>query len=1211
MRRLFFASSSKAQEARPVEDKWIVEERSIDEARPLRVVIIGSGISGIIASIRFRQRIPNVDLCVYEKNEDIGGTWFENKYPGCACDIPAHTYQATFEPNKEWSTFYAAAPEIHAYWKRVAEKYGCMKYVKLKQQIIEAVWDDSKSKWQLKVQDIQTGSVYSDECNVLISATGALNSWKWPDIPGLHDFKGKLQHSARWDESYDYTGKRAAVIGNGSSGIQIVPGMLPKVAHIDHYIRGRTWLSPTFARQHVDKRGGAELENFSFTPEEIETFKKDHSAYQKFRKEIELQLQSVHGVTLLGTPEQIGAKEVFLQNMKRRLSRKPELCDNLIPSFPPVCRRLTPGPGYLEALTDDKVDVITSKIVKVDAEGIITADGQHHPTDVLVCATGFDTTFTPRFPIIGRNGVTLADRWQKTPETYLSLAVDGFPNYFVCLGPNAALGEGNLLLLVEKEIDYFTLCVQKMQRDNIRAMSVKKEAVEMFTRHCDQYFSRTVFSEKCRSWYKGGTEDGRITALWPGSSLHSMKALAYPRWEDYTYNYVNDNPNGWIGDGWTENEKFNKINVDYLNDDEVDIPITVIAIVLKGATGRSLIQDSEGEDDMLVNRSCQKRGIECNNERKKQGLNQGTDSGMAWLCMRTSRSLTFLSYRADALTEKREDYEQSSDRGSIKFLLNGGTDSFTQQFLLPRSTDRTRGLEYHNRKSLEEAEGSILGYELKDGRTDYAPTFIESDAATLTFFQDTFIDFFNGPFGDPHKLLDDPYGGQVAYHAVIPPGQDPNLTLAGQQLSYEPERPFATAMIQSILTRAWSVPLDTKAQEELSTNLNFLLTTGRIRRFVSMYFKYWQPSCAMLHRASFDPEVVSLPLLTAVTFMGAMYSNDEREAYIAKRVLDFAELFIFSSEVYASETEISSMFCGNRCLDDESNDWVQFQNFQAGFLIVVVQYWAGSRVARNRVMENRFSEVVKVARRIGLPKCRHMSHDRMDEYSWIQKECRIRTMSIISLLDCAFSFYSNYPCRLTHTEMECDFPCQEAVFDSQHPFVEPNFRFSRDVSVSEAFENLFDSPANEDGSQAGVPDHIADMTVLDMFILIHLLYAFINTHMTLLAPLVRKTQLPNSKMPHGPSTPTKSPRGAIPEDSTLAAIRTALSRWRDHWVALRNTVSSHEWASMGFYKNGYNFWLVSQLLITKKKSVDVVMQMEVKCEDKLEKLKVLLQDESD
>ncbi|KAH2465011.1 hypothetical protein KXV84_002637 [Aspergillus fumigatus] len=1181
MKQFFFGSDSKSRKPRPVEDKWIVEERSIDKARPLRVVIIGSGISGIIASIRFRQRIPNVDLCVYEKNEDIGGTWLENRYPGCACDIPAHTYQATFEPNKEWSTFYAAAPEIHAYWKRVAEKYGCMKYIKLKQAVVEAVWDDSKSKWQLKVQDIQTDTVYTDECNILISATGALNSWKWPDIPGLHDFKGKLQHSARWDESYDYTGKRAAVIGNGSSGIQIVPGMLPKVAHIDHYIRGRTWLSPTFARQHVDKRGGAELENFSFTPEEIETFKKDHSAYQRFRKEIELELQSVHGVTLLGTPEQIGAREVFLQNMKRRLSRKPEMCEDLIPSFPPVCRRLTPGPGYLEALTDDKVDVITSKIIKVDAEGIITADGQHHPTDVLVCATGFDTTFNPRFPVIGRNGVTLANRWQKTPETYLSLAVDGFPNYFICLGPNAALGEGNLLLLIEKEIDYFTLCVQKMQRDNIRAMSVKKEAVEMFTRYCDQYFARTVFSEKCRSWYKGGTEDGRVIALWPGSSLHSMKALAHPRWEDYTYDYVNDNPNGWLGDGWTENEKLKKINVDYLNDDEIDFPTNVIA-----CTSMKLRCDGLNPCS-----SCQKRGIECNNERKKQVSNQGTGS--------------------DALAAKREDYEQSSDRGSIKFLLNGGTDSFTQQFLLPPRSDRTRSLEYHNKKSLEDAGSSILGYELKDSRTDYAPTFIESDAATLSFFQDTFIDFFNGPFGDPHKLLDDPYVGQVAYHAVVPPGQDPNLTLTGQQLSYEPERPFATGMIQAILARAWSVPLDAKAQQELSTNLNFLLTTSRIRKFVAMYFKYWQPSCAMLHRTSFDPEIVSLPLLTAVTFMGAMYTNDEREAYIAKRVLDFAELFIFSSEVYASETEISSMFCGNRCLDDESSDWIQFQNFQAGFIIVVVQYWAGSRISRNRVMENRFSEVIKVARRIGLMKCRHMPHDPMDECSWIQKECRIRTMNIISLLDCAFSFYSNYPCRISHTEMEWDFPCQEVIFDSQHPFVEPNFRFSRDIPISAGFNNLFETPISEDGSQAHVPDHIADMTVLDMFILIHLLYAFINTHMTLLAPLVHKTPLPNSRIPQGLSTPSKPPQSAIPEDSTLAGIRTALSRWRDHWLALRNTVSSHEWASMGFYKNGYNFWLVSQLLITKKKSVDVVMQMEVKCEDKLEKLKVLLQDEND
>ncbi|PYI21677.1 putative flavin-binding monooxygenase [Aspergillus violaceofuscus CBS 115571] len=565
-----FTSHSSAAAASAAND-WIVQERAVDDYRLLRVVVIGSGISGIISSIRLRQRIQNLDLCVYEKNTDIGGTWLENRYPGCACDVPAHTYQATFEPNKEWSAFYAAAPEIHKYWTRVAEKYGCMEHIKFEQQVIEASWDDATSKWNLLVKDLASGSTYQDRCDVLISATGALNDWKWPSIPGLHDFKGRLMHSADWDESYDYSNQKVAVIGNGSSGIQIVPGMLPKVAHIDHYIRGRTWLSPTFARNQVDKRG-TELENFSFSPEEIARFKTDHNAYQKFRKEIELELQSIHGATLLGTPEQLGSESVFTQNMKRRLQRKPELLENLLPSFPPACRRLTPGPGYLEALTDEKVDVISSEIIKVDSTGIITADGVHHPTDVLVCATGFDTTFTPRFPITGRDGLSLSQRWEKTPETYLSLAVDGFPNYFVCLGPNAALGEGNLLLLIEKEIDYFTCCLQKMQRDNIRAMCVRKEAVAQFTRHCDQYFSRTVFSSSCRSWYKGGRENGRVTALWPGSSLHAMKTLAHPRWEDYTYDYVDNNSNGWIGDGWTMNEKNKVVDVDYLDDDQMDFP---------------------------------------------------------------------------------------------------------------------------------------------------------------------------------------------------------------------------------------------------------------------------------------------------------------------------------------------------------------------------------------------------------------------------------------------------------------------------------------------------------------------------------------------------------------------------------------------------------------------------------------------------------------
>ncbi|KAL2830307.1 hypothetical protein BDW59DRAFT_23510 [Aspergillus cavernicola] len=587
--------------------------------------------------------------------------------------------------------------------------------------------------------------------------------------------------------------------------------------------------------------------------------------------------------------------------------------------------------------------------------------------------------------------------------------------------------------------------------------------------------------------------------------------------------------------------------------------------------------------------SCAKRNLECNKDRKRPTASPGASS--------------------DTPSMKQEDYDRPSDRGSIKFLLNGGTDSFTEDFLLPPRSDRTRGLEYHQQK--EEADNSMLALEPQGGHTNFAPGFVEVDPTrSLSFFQDTFLDFFNGPFGEIHKSLVDPYPGQmVDYPAILPTDQHPNLALSGQQ-PFEPEKPFATAMIQAILSRAWSVPLDAKVHEEISTNLTFLLTTVRIQKFIALYFKYWHANCAIVHAPSFDPDAVALPLLTSIVFMGAMYTKDERELYVAKRLLDFAELYIFSTDIFSYEYEVAATICGGRNLE-EAHDWIQFQGFQAGFLMVVAQYWAGGRISSSRAMENRFSEVVKVARRIGLVRYQHTPEDGIDEIIWIQNECRIRNMNIVSLLDCAFSFYQNYPCRLSHTELQWDFPCFDSVFASEHPFAEPDFQVSRGITVEDAFSSLF-----EETSGLGIPnspplDAIAHLTVLDMFVLIHVLYAFINTHMTCLAPLMRTAYSPINKPSVGSSGSGKRRQSVAQEDSTLIPIRMALTRWREHWLTLRNTLSSHAWASMGFYKNGYNFWLVSHLLITKKESVDVVMKMEVRCEDKLEKLKVLLEDEND
>ncbi|KAI7968598.1 hypothetical protein EIK77_006617 [Talaromyces pinophilus] len=245
--------------------------------------------------------------------------------------------------------------------------------------------------------------------------------------------------------------------------------------------------------------------------------------------------------------------------MKRRLAKKPELLDQMLPDFPPGCRRLTPGPGYLEALTDEKVDVIKTEISNIDSTGITTADGVHREVDVIVCATGFDTTYLPRFPMTGRKGISLAEKWKDIPETYISLATNEFPNYFICLGPNAALGHGSLILLIEKEIDYITQSgtrvVKKMDE------SSQSGLVRLLLTTTSFILSQLTY--------------------WKGSSLHALKTFSNPRWEDFEYEYINDNPNGWIGDGWTAAEKLRSFDVNYLDDDQVDFPTPVEVEVKK------------------------------------------------------------------------------------------------------------------------------------------------------------------------------------------------------------------------------------------------------------------------------------------------------------------------------------------------------------------------------------------------------------------------------------------------------------------------------------------------------------------------------------------------------------------------------------------------------------------------------------------------------
>jgi hypothetical protein len=294
------------------------------------------------------------------------------------------------------------------------------------------------------------------------------------------------------------------------------------------------------------------------TPEQKARFSSDPEHYLKFRTIIERDSNSVHSLTLKDSPLQKLARDDFTALMQESLSKKPHILKSLLPSFSVGCRRLTPGPGYLEALTQDNVEFIDTPISTAHCRGLVLEGGKELELDVLVCATGFHASAPPPFPVVGQNNQTMKERFEPYAETYLSLATDGFPNYFMMLGPNAAIGTGTLTTMMEMTGDYIIKCIRKLQKENILRMEVKEQRVKDFSTIIDTYFKKTVYLDNCSSWYRSnGGKGDRVTGLWPGSALHAMECLRSPRWEDFDYVYEGEdgesegNRLGWLGNGWS------------------------------------------------------------------------------------------------------------------------------------------------------------------------------------------------------------------------------------------------------------------------------------------------------------------------------------------------------------------------------------------------------------------------------------------------------------------------------------------------------------------------------------------------------------------------------------------------------------------------------------------------------------------------------------
>lgn len=352
-------------------------------------------------------------------------------------------------------------------------KYHLDRDVRLNHKVEHARFDESGGRWHLKVRRMDTGEMLDDVCDILVSATGFLSQWRWPSIQGLHDFAGHLAHSADWDAQggggsssqgrYAYGGKRVGMIGNGSSAIQIMPQLAPHASHLVNFIRHPTWITPGLGSAVID--GAA---NYDYTDEEKQQFLESPEKLKQYRKRIQHETNAGFGMFTKGSVAQAEAKTATAEMMRQRLGGDGDLAKKLIPDWEVGCRRATPGPGYLEAFTMANVSLVTDPIERVTPSGIRTVDGREFALDALVCATGFDVSHRPPWPLVGRGGLTLAEYWKEEPYAYLSLMASGFPNFFMFGGPNSPVGHGSLMSQLQWSADWMCRWIRKMAAEDIK-----------------------------------------------------------------------------------------------------------------------------------------------------------------------------------------------------------------------------------------------------------------------------------------------------------------------------------------------------------------------------------------------------------------------------------------------------------------------------------------------------------------------------------------------------------------------------------------------------------------------------------------------------------------------------------------------------------------------------------------------------------------------
>ncbi|WP_320671580.1 flavin-containing monooxygenase [Patulibacter defluvii] len=471
----------------------------------VRVAIVGSGFSGLAVGIRLLQEGER-DFVILERAGDIGGTWRDNAYPGCACDVPSHLYSFSFAPNPNWSNTFSPQREIWEYQRDVAARFGVNPYVRTNAAVQEARWDEDAQRW---IVTTERGTV---SAQVLISGTGPLCEPLIPNLPGLDTFEGEQFHSARWNHDYDLRGKRVAVVGTGASAIQFVPRIQPQVGQMTVFQRTPAWVLPRPSRP--------------VTPVERFLYRRFPLLQRAMRGAIYANREMLLFPYKYARPTKAILRAVAEGHMRRQVPDA-TLRAKVKPNFDVGCKRILISNDYLPALGKSNVEVVTHGVSEVRPNSIVASDGSEREVDAIIFGTGFHVTDQPVAEFVfGRDGKRLADAWaEQGMATFMGTTVSGFPNLFLMVGPNTGQGHTSIIYTIESQVPYVLDALRTLDRNGGGSVDLRPEVQKTFGEEMDRKMRGTVWTAGgCKSWYLDAS--GRNTTLWPSFTFQMRRRLA-------------------------------------------------------------------------------------------------------------------------------------------------------------------------------------------------------------------------------------------------------------------------------------------------------------------------------------------------------------------------------------------------------------------------------------------------------------------------------------------------------------------------------------------------------------------------------------------------------------------------------------------------------------------------------------------------------------